>query len=266
MSRVTTFQVLKGFVHGVVGAVSGAISYPLGTLSLNRHLPGALVDTYRAVYKTNNVGPNLKAVAYVTIPVAGVVAPPLLFVSSALYGFVRSGLSGASIFERYEKSFFSRVFGVIKEDLKTADEKLIKDLLPHLHDYQPSPLAEDEKPFDISPFKAVKGILCGLTLTLLEGPSLSLITLLRTPRIAFSLLRTIFESVDDFATFVLSLLLTFLLFGILVLFPPVLMLGTMCFGLGAGCVRGYSEGIKSAAKGLFQDLKSWDQILKGFKK
>jgi len=265
MSRISTFQVLKGFAQGVAGAVSGAVSYPLGTLPLNRHLPGALVDTYRAIYKTNKIGPNLKTVACVTVPVAGAVIPPLLFVSSTLYGFVRSGLSGAAI-ERYkEKSFFSRVFGTIRDDLKTVDEKLIKDLLPHLRDYQPSPLAEGEKPFDISPFKALKGVLCGFTLTLLEGPSLFLITLVRTPRIAFSLLKSIFESVDDFATFVLSLLLTFLLCGILVLLPPLVMLSTMCFGLGAGCVRGYTNGIRDAINGLFQDLKSWDEVLRSFK-
>jgi hypothetical protein len=144
MSRISTFQVLKGFAQGVAGAISGAVSYPLGTLPLNRHLPGALVDTYRAIYKTNKVGPNLKTVAYVTAPVAGAVVPPLLFVSSALYGFVKSGLSGADI-ERYnEKGFFSRVFCTIRDDLKTVDERLVKDLLPHLRDYQPNPLAEGE--------------------------------------------------------------------------------------------------------------------------
>lgn len=266
MSRISTFQVLKGFVQGVTGAVIGAVSYPVGTLPVNRHLPGALLDTYRVIYQTNAIGPNLKAVAYVTVPVGGVVVPLLVLTGTTLYGFVRTALSGAQITrDMSDKIFFSRVFGTIRDDLKTIDKKLVENLLPHLRDYQPSPLAEGEKPFDISPFKAVKGVLCGLALTLVEGPSLFLITLLRLPRIAFSLLRTIFESVDDFATFVLSLLLTFLLIGVLALLPPLVMLSTMCFGLGAGCVRGYSEGIRSAVSELFNDLKSWDEVLKSFK-
>jgi hypothetical protein len=262
-SRLTTLEVLQIFAQGVTGAVIGAVSYPLATLPLNRHLPGAFVNTYKAIHKVVSVGPNLKAVAYVTVPIAGVAIPPLLFAGSALFGFVRGAISAVWTDRDDEKKqgFFSRVFGSVSEDLETVDKTLVEDLLPRLRDYQPDPLPEGEKPFDISPFRAVKGVLCGVVLTLLEAPALALITLLRVPGLFFSLLEAIFRGVDSFATLVLALLMTFLAAGVLVLVPPVLALGTICFGVGAGCVRGYSDGVRSAVAGVFSDLGNWNKIL-----
>lgn len=257
--RNTTFEVVKAFVHGVAGSVIGAVSYPVGTLPLNRHLPKAVVDAYRTVYRTNVIGPNLKGVAYVTIPVAGAVVPPLLVTSSALYGFIRSAIAGA--FSDSEKTFFSRVFGTVKDELQTVDQKLIEDLLPQLHDYQPQPLPEGKQPFDISPFRALKGVVCGVAFTLLEAPALFLITLLRVPKIVYSFMTHMFKEAQSFEEFVMLCLMLFLVTGALVLLPPVVMLGSICFGLGVTCARTYSKGIKHAMSRMFNDIKSWNKIL-----
>lgn len=235
-----------------VGAVVGGVG--IGGASLIR-TPEAVATSYKALWNTPKIGPNLKtALGVVGLPIAAVLADAVAPIAGAGYGLFR-GFTGALRNDSDSDEFFpgitdtahdvGRYYKEAPDYLKTAYESVTK------------PLAAGETTYDVKVFEAVKGIVAGIGTAPLMALGIGALTLFRTPQAFARTWNTIWEGKD-------APIMSSTLSGALILATPIANalapVAGLFYGFGRGVQKGYTTGLKDAFVTSWNDIKKYDEF------
>jgi len=246
---------LVGFFLGLIGAVVGAVVYPI--LFVPRaiwHWPKIAFRTYRAIWYENKIGRNVKIAIFATLWIIVLIFPVAVLVGSICYGFAICAYKGA----------FDHMQGIkkqIKRDTSWVDDFLVSEMLVELGHYCPDPLPKGEKPFEIPVEKCIEAIISSLLMTVYVSPFLLIVTLLWLPGVY---LRTLYSIVTDGEQFLLGLLLVILVTIGIVLAVPLVPVGSAGFSVFHGCYFGYKKGILKAFSEAIDVVQEWFNLLKEY--
>lgn len=161
----------KGLVsRAAMAAFCGA---PLGTVTLTvgntgvmlKRLPSLTLEAYRALWRDERIGPNLKTMISVAGAPGIALAPVIVVTGSAIggagYGFY-CGLDD-----------ITKTYGRMRKMTREFDEEEIKKLLAQLKQRAPK-LREGQEPFDIRIVEAGKGVLAVFFIAPVEAAGLTL--------------------------------------------------------------------------------------------
>jgi hypothetical protein len=244
---------LTQFGKAIVGSAVGAVTYPVWVVPQElRHLPEATFSAYKAIWRENRIGPNLKTVIFATMPIAVLAVPPLMVVGGAIYGLFRGAFSTF-------KDGFTGIFRAVKEDTAKVDNLLAGEFIPKLYDYYPKPLPDGKKPFDISPFQMVKSLVSATATVAIGAPLMFATAVMRLPQLYVRALREIFRKA--MAGWLMNILFFILLTVALALIPPLALFAAVCANVGLGAVRGYRYGIREAIIRMFKDVRELNKML-----
>lgn len=249
--KMTLKQLGNGLLGGIIGSV--AYSFVAAPLEL-RHLPRAVVSAYRALYRENRIGPNLKTAVYVISPLGIVIIPPLSITAGVIFGLLR----GATSSSEHGIGGLGRDF---KDDLAKIDGEVVKSLVS-MYDYQPNPLPAGKKPFDISVFQTFKALVASIAAAVIGTPAMTAVAVLRLPRFYIRSVKSLFRECKDDRYFVV--LAAVLMTAVIPLVPLLALLAAIFVNLARGGYHGYTEGVGKAAVKAVEDTREVDKWLKNF--
>ncbi len=244
-----------GFCLGIVGAIVGAFLYPI--LFVPRalwHWPRLTISTYRAIWRENRIGPNLKAAIFATLWILVLVFPVIVLIVSICYGFFACAYKGA----------FDHLRGIkkqIRRDTQWVDDIFLSEILIGFESYHPDPLPEGEVPFDIPVHKCIEAVASSICVTAIVSPCLLIVTLIWLPGVY---LRTLYNIVTETEQFLLGLLLAILVTAGIVLAVPLAPVGSVGFSVCIGCYLGYKKGVLRALKDAIEVIRDWFNWLKEY--
>lgn len=216
--------------------------YPILLIPRLRFVPRLLAAYYRAINKETKFGLNIKAVAYIAITFAFIVAIPVHFLFVAIIGFF-GALSPVDYDEIDIKKLESSL-----AFFRSLDEAF-QHHLECVTNWQPEPLPPNTKPFDIKGVAGLRGLLGAAILITVGSPSLTILLSLQLPRVLWRILC----NQDWYGEFFTSmgLFITCVVIGTLAI--PIVLFGSIIVYLIIGFERGYSEGVWSAYDCLVDD-------------
>ncbi len=248
---------------------AAVVSIPFGaalglarSLPAVRHWPRAAWNSVRVTYQTPRLGPNLKTVCLVTMPVAIVAAPVLVVVAGTAYGagaaFVATFGEEGNIFEGMGKAW---------SGVGSASE-LLTDAMPKFSHYLPPALKDTETPYEIPLIPAIKSVVSGFVGTAIEAPMELTLCVLHAPRLVWRSFRFIWTSGKDEAFFddddmsalsvhgfVMRVFLSICFLLALALVTALLPILTVVGSLSLHVYRCYKRGLRRAWSGVVNDLR-----------
>lgn len=246
MSRDKDFGFVD-FFASLCGIAQAVPAYPLFAVPrILRHIPRGVVNAIRALWRDERVGPNLKCMITIAIPAVAVITPPFVAVISALYGVYK----GVSLTWGKDKSVFS-VIPRVYDDVRELDQKEVAGMITRLRTYHPQPLQAGKKPFDISAFQALRGLVAGVAGAAVGTPIMATLIAVRIPQLFWRGLCMVW---DDRTPFFLSLLGSAVVLVVTALLPLLAVVGPALFELKEGVQHGYEHGIGYALS------KTWDTV------
>jgi len=250
--EITIPQAFKAIGSAITGAV---ITSAGATGSMLYNLPRATVEAGKTIWKTDMMGPILKTTLTALLPVAVVAAPALSLIAGAGVGMV-VGFS-----EVVETGSFREA---TKESLKMVKDfhtEMAPRAIDELAEWQKPHLQAGEKPFDLKPLTALKGVAGAAAGAVIEGVGTGLTTAVHTPGGFVRAYKEIFRS-DEMGP-VLKTTAGLLVPPAAVLASPLVTIGGTVYGTYKGFTDTYSEnrGFKENISERLNDVKQWNRFL-----
>lgn len=246
------FRCFRGFLFCSLGV---AIIDTTGcTFSSLYRLPEAVIESYRALRRTNIIGPNLKVVISILLPAVAVCSPFLIAIGSIFYGIFKGFLDGLDkgVFESYKNSF----------NYVQKFHNGCKKLLVELNKYEHPVLADGETPFDIRFFESIKALLSAAVCAPIESVSGAVITTIRYPQLVIKIWKTLIEKNNYVPLYFLGCLATICS----PLLIPFIFLAGICLGVFDGCHDGYTAGFVTAVNKAMDRVRDFWRIASEFVK
>ena len=237
---------------GLVGAVAGAAIETVGnTVGSVGHTAVGTVEAYRSLWKTEAIGPVLKASIAALIPVAAIAVPVLTAIGSAGFGMyrgftegIRGGLGGS--------------IEAAGKDVKEFNRELAPKVREGIREAADSKPPEGEEPFDISPVGGVTGAVAGVGNAVVGGLGIGVSTVSQIPEAFITANRAIAKSDMSLPLKTVSHALTA---PLAVVAAPLGFVGGALFGLGAGAYHGYKDGFTDAFSKTGGYVKEYHQAV-----
>ncbi|MEW6282473.1 MAG: hypothetical protein AB1758_27945 [Candidatus Eremiobacterota bacterium] len=234
--------------EGLTGAVLGAGIEGVGnTASSLVRLPEAVYQSYKALIKTEQIGPVLKTTIGLLLPAVAVATPVLVALGSIGFGLWRGFTEGV------ENGIGSAV-SKSAEDVKTFHNELSGKLLDELRKYESEPLEPGEEPYDIKVVEGAKGLVGATAGAAIDGVGIGLVTLAQTPRGVVKAYKEIWKS--DMGP-VQKVTVSLLVPPAAVLAAPLGVVGGAIYGLAIGAKEGYTNGVGAAVSKSGEAVKDW---------
>lgn len=252
MSRDSDWSIAEA-IRGLLSAPLCAAITCIGNTPISIiQLPGAVKSTYKALIKENRIGPNLKTLAAVTIPIGIPLVLPLVSIGSFGFGFGIGFLLGQ------EEGLSSALEGSV-DTVKEFNKETVNDFILRLDDYTPKPLPPGVEPFDIKILESLRGLLC----TVVCGPISCLvgsaITAFYLPKAVLCAFYRWLENLGEVPVMATSLFIVFWpLLAVLTALAPV---AGALYGIVTGAARGYKYGVSKSVKYIMKDMKQYRKLL-----
>ena len=271
---------ILGFLKGIITVVPSTLIVwvPCTFISIIL-LPHDIFITYYSFFKTEKIGPNLKAMAMMLLPIPLILWPPSVCIATLVFG------AGLGLFQPITHTFDDQyeVFcGGIIETLKDSAQ-YVKEFwkfnnnsyFSYLFDFRSYKLGENEKPFDISLIQLFIGTLIGTSGAIIDGVCF---TLLSVVYIIPTLFRAYFELWKWYCKYCsngCSSCVEFVWFGLMfpvfilanvVLAPGVVLVAVFAslagffVGLSAG-YEAYKHGVPAAYESVFKWVNMYQKKL-----
>lgn len=147
--KVTWGKAFRGLACAIPSAVITGVGCTASALV--NDVP-ATISASKAIWNTPHIGPNLKTMSFLLLPVATVAAPILTAIGATGYGLYSGFARGV------EEGFGKAITGA-GEDVKKFHTDMAGKLVESLGEIEhPSSLPDDHQPFDIPVSKAAKGL------------------------------------------------------------------------------------------------------------
>lgn len=250
---ISIFRAGAALGAGAIGTVVGAVG--IGGASLIR-TPEAVATSYKALWDTPKIGPNLKtALGVAGLPIAAVLADTVAPVAGAGYGLFR-GFTGALKKDSGGDGFVGGITKTMDDVVRYYDQA--PSFLNDAYGSITQPLAEGEKPYDVKIFEAAKGIVAGVGTAPLMALGIGALTLLHTPKAFGKLWNAIWEGGNE------APILATTLSGALILATPIAdvlaPVAGLFYGFGRGVQKGYTTGMKDAFVTSWNDIKNYNKL------
>lgn len=227
----------------IIGLLSGLICliiYPIKLLPKVIYFPLVMKDSFRFLYKDPKLGSNIKFIGYLTIFCLGIISLPLFILGSISFGFVRGFYIGfKNIFEL--SSYLKNDSDYVEIWLLTSLSNLRKE---------PNPLPEGKRPFEIGVFKSLSTLISITIFSVIGGPAIALVISLQLPILFYRVIANLNWKKD----WIVNSFLSTLLCSIVVIAPPLLLVGAVCYYFVLGGIRGFTKGIRSSFNLMLNDL------------
>ncbi|MBI2264400.1 MAG: hypothetical protein HYU64_04425 [Armatimonadetes bacterium] len=237
---------------GLTGAAAGAVIETVGnTASSVVNLPRGVYHAYKAVIKTDMIGPVLKASLCALIPVAAAAVPVLTALGSAGYGFYHGFAEGVE----------NGVKSAVKEtarDVKFFHTEISDKAVEALQQIETEHLPEGQEPYDIKIIEAAKGLTGAAVGAVVDGVGAGAITLVETPKGVYKAYKALLTS--DSGP-VIKTTGSLLVPPAAILAAPVATVGGGLYGLYKGFGDAYRDGVITSAKNRIEDLKSYAKFV-----
>ncbi len=222
---------------GLVGAVAGGAIETVGnTIGSVGHAAVGTVEAYKSLWKTEAIGPILKASIAALIPVATIAVPVLTAIGSAGFGMYRGFVEGV-------KGGIGGSIQAAGEDVKSFNRELAPKAREAIREAGDAKPPEGEEPFDISPIGGVTGAVAGVGSAVVGGVGIGVSTLSQLPEAFITANRAISKSDMSLPLKTVSHILSA---PLAVVAAPLGFVGGALFGLGSGAYHGYKDGFTDA--------------------
>ncbi len=240
---------IRQAVSGLAGAIATAGIETVGnTASSLVRLPQATFQAYKTLINTPQIGPVLKTAIALTLPVGALAAPVLTAIGSAGFGLFHGADVGV------EKGF-SAACQTGTKDVKRFDQEISGTLVQSMKSWETEPLPAGQKPFDIHPAGAVKGLAAGLVGAVVDGAGMGALTLARTPQ---GIGKAFSEIKNSEQGPVLKTTESLLVLPAATLAAPLALVGGALVGLVSGSAEGYKNGFISGADKTVHYVKEFN--------
>ncbi len=206
-------------------------------------MPQIVKEAYHATWATKHIGPNLKTLISVTIPVAAVFIPPFIALGSLLYG---AGRGTQSVFSDYSWVGAHRI---ALNDIDVAWRLLKGENLSRMRKEITGNVRPGDEPFDIKVLQAGRGLVTSLTSAAIQAPLIGAMALYRMPKAYVKVMDMIWGRDSD-----RDLMMPIKGALTLLAIPAIPLAVALCPVVGAltgvveGAYRGYSKGFRSATR------------------
>lgn len=234
------------FGIAVGGPVQATIQTPSSIVIEIYRLPEALLAAYRTLWRTNRIGPKLKTVIAIVLPVGGILAVALIPLIALLHGYFAGFWTTAG-------SGLGKAIGNAFDNIKSLYEES-GTLLIENREYEPDALPEGERPFDIRITESIQALIAGVICTPLEGVSATVIMTWRWPSVILTLRKMLltWDSLSEYP--VTSTSLFIVAAGLSPLLIPIAALVGSIVGLVDGFKDGYTTGVGAACSTAFNRM------------
>ncbi|HAM36485.1 MAG TPA: hypothetical protein DEB40_14685 [Elusimicrobia bacterium] len=241
----------KGLAMGLAGAVVSVIgkTIPLSFI-VYRYMPRIIADSYKALYKTGQIGRNYKTLIGILIVPTSILVAALVPVAVAAYSLFAG-------FKQTVDSGIKNVFKDVVSDIKNASQ-LIPKYLAKAEDYIRNDKGEGPRT-DIS-FKALaRGVSGGIIGLILIGLGATGITYARLPEMIFTFYAKLFKTQDiGKVTKTGYILLSLVAIPLSLVLVP---LGAVLSGLFIGAKTGNKDGMKAVVIKAKEELLTFNKYL-----
>jgi hypothetical protein len=242
---------IKGLV---AGAPAGAAIFTVGnTVNSIVLLPKAAYRTYRALWKSKRIGPNLKAILSILTPVGLVLVPPTVALTSAIggmgYGFYKTIHS----LSKGTKDCWNGV-----KKLK----ELANEMLNHLGE---DDFSTPDDVYDIKILESLRGLICAFVFAPVEAAGTTIVLFLKWCPVVWQANKLLWrDNNSSISKLIFNASISTLVTLSALLAIPLTPLCTALFSLGDMCYHGYKDGFGSAAKKSFERIANFNTMLNDF--
>jgi hypothetical protein len=240
----------------VGSAITGGIITSVGaTGSMLYNLPRATVEAGKTIWKTDMIGPVLKTTLTALLPVAVAAAPALSLIAGIGVGMF------VGFDEVVEHDSFSEATKKSLKNVKEFHTDMAPRAIDEMAEWQTPHLQPGEKPFDLKPLTAVKGIAGAVAGATIEGAGMGFSTLVHTPggfvRAYHELIKS--DDIDPVLKTTAGLLIP----PAAVLASPLVAIGGTVYGTYKGFADTYNEdkGFNENISERLNDVKQWNRFL-----
>lgn len=219
-------------------AVTAPVEALGNTAAVTLRLPNAVFEAYRTTWRTPKVGPKIKGLTSVLIPVAAATLPPLAAVASTLWGLGYGAYAGA---QYGALNAVRPAFGHIDKIWQLG----AADALSHFTEEMRAPLKPGEEVFDIRILEAGHGLVGGVASAAIEAVVAGAIGVYRMPGAWWRLWTAGVPKVAE-ESVPISLAVGILGTAVVPVAAALCPVAGAFFGLGEGAVEGYRRGVAAA--------------------
>lgn len=218
-------------------------------------ISSAIIQSYRVLWVTDRVGPNIKTVVSIAVlPVCIVLSPIVLVLACFIWGIIHGFLSGVNK---------GPVFAVV-DSFKAVDDfynHTAYDAMGEMVRYDGHDLLDGETPFDIKIFEAIRGVLAAAFTIVILVPLISLLALFWSPKAFFKgYTEVVFESAGP----VIGLLTACIIPPVVILLVLLSPVASLLWSLWEGCKIGYTRGLTHAIASAFGNVGDFNQMAAEF--
>ncbi len=250
--RNDDISIFRALVSSIVSPAVGVIEAVGVTGILLKRYPRGLFNTYRALYRTRHIGPNLKTAITIVSPIGLAVMPAVALVVGFGYGMYLGFWGSLPEARRKDRDILGRVASSLK-DL----DNIVADSTDWLIGYQPD---GSEKTFDIKVFEAIRGVLASFTSIAIETIPIFGLTVGYSIKGIPNALRHLWNYFKD-TPIMLSLLAFFALPSVLIVGIPLAALGSIVYASCEGWYIGYKDGMQKAINTSIENVKYWRKFM-----
>jgi hypothetical protein len=249
---ISILRGLEGLLVG--GPLVGAIELIGNTGITIYRMPRVLYESYRALWRETRIGPNLKTIGSLVLPVAAGLTLTAELIVSLGYGY------GIGFYKTLDKNLAAAIKRG-KTDVKDFFEYITAEFISQLKSYTPKKLPAGKEPFDLKFLESGRALLALMITTPIGGVGSFLITLWNLAPIIKKLWQYIrdYGREEELPKLALIVNCAIPIFALVWLgLAPV---GGAILALGEGAYRGYSIGIRASVKKTWSWLKKYHELL-----
>jgi hypothetical protein len=244
-------QLGKGVIGSLIG---GAIEGTGATLASCVKVPRIAFEAVRGTWKSQMLGPVLKATLTPVILAAGLATPVLAALAGTGYGMYEGFVAGA------ERNPLAAV-GKSIDTCKQMHGKFTKQVVEGIRELAAKEPNSPEEVYEIKVVDGAKGLVASVASAAIDGVGIGGTALLHLPQAYGKVTKEIWKS--D-AALPLKVGGQFLATAGAVLAVPLGVVGGALYGLGKGAFNGYQHGLVEATKMAGQDVAKVHEQLNEF--
>lgn len=231
---------------GLAGAVTGAAIRSAGcTGATLLRLPGAVAQTYKTLWNTEQLGPVMKCTVGAMVPLVALATPALVALTAAGYGMVQG-------FEEGSKGGLQRVAQQSADDVRTVFTDGNRAVIESLKQFETEPLKPGQEPYEIKVTEGAKGLVGGAIGLVVDGAGMGLMGLAKTPKALYKIYRALDKS--DLGP-VKKTAVGLMIPPLVCLAAPVGLVAGAVYGMVVCSKEAYTNGIGSAARKSVENLQ-----------